>query len=102
MSIGRIPNPGICMGCGGTLPPVEFTAIAKDMNQYKDAMNLVFVPGFGEAIDGDQLVDFVLCKTCVGILFDAFPGLEEKLTVYSDSSMTGPSRELMKIRPNED
>jgi hypothetical protein len=101
MSIGYIATPGTRFGCGGTLAPVMGSEMARDHNQYDESMNLVFVPGYGEVIDGDQLVDFVFCKVCVKILFEAFPSLEQKLVHYSDSMMTGPTMQVVKLRPEE-
>lgn len=99
MTIGFVASPGKCLTCGGDLVAVAHIDLGHEMNQFDEALNLIFAPGWGEAIDGDQLVDFVLCKVCTKRLFETFPGLKEHLEYYSNSSLTGPSKRLNKMRP---
>lgn len=90
--------PGLCLHCVSTLKPVGNSNMPKDHNQYTDAMNLIFVPGYGELIDGDQAVNFVLCELCAKRLFELFPEFEDKLIHYSDSSLSRPPSEIKKLR----
>lgn len=90
--------------CGGCNFPLE--SLNEDdvnpQNQYVDAMDLVFTPGYGELIDGDQQVRFALCKHCSTNLFNLMPGLKEKLEYHSDSysNLIEDARKALRNRSN--
>lgn len=77
-------TPGTCLNCGATLPPV-YGEESKRFVQFMDCLNLILSPGYGEMIDGDEIVDFCLCPDCSGRLFEALPNLKSKLEFYADS-----------------
>jgi hypothetical protein len=77
-------TPGFCLECGATLLPV-FGEESKRFVQFMDCLNLILSPGYGEQIDGDEIVDFTLCPHCSQALFNLFPNLKARLEFYADS-----------------
>lgn len=76
-----IVDDGKCLGCGNELTKISPFGI----HQYIDSLDFVFLPGYGEKIDGNTRVRFNFCSHCSEKLFELFPKLQSALELHANN-----------------
>lgn len=89
---------GKCLGCDIDLEEV-FDGSSK-MHQFKDAIDLTFMGGYGEKIDGNQAIRFSLCDLCSDRFFNLFPGILEYFLEFSLVDMPADIEAMRNAKQN--